>query len=444
MSSKRRSAASEWSGPYSLRYTQWVRLLVLLVTAFSTLDRTMVSILIDEIRAEFSLSDTQLGLLLGPAFAIVYAFLAIPLARLADVWVRRTIVGISLFVWSLFTAATFFAQSFAVLFITRMGVGVGEAGGTAPNVSLLADYLPPQHRARGVSVISIGATLGMGAGMVIGGNVAEAYGWRAAFLLAGLPGILLAALYLATVREPRRGASESLRETNDRPTLREVMSYLATSRTYKIILAANAFSLFSAMGRNLWEPAFIMRIYDMGPADAGLWYFVTSPLPSAFGIWLGGRLADGFGTRDARWYLWIPAIGQLLAVPILIGFLLWPEDHVVGGIPFAFVLSFLGSIVGAFFTAPFIATIQSIAKLRMRATAAGISTVVSTLVGLCAGPLLVGMVSDAMQARFGEEALRYSLLIPTAAPLLSALVCVLGARNVATDLARAKAAKADT
>jgi MFS family permease len=439
MSAARRKAAAAWDGPYSLRYTQWVRLLVLLVTGFSTLDRTMVSILIDEIGAEFSLSDTQLGLLLGPAFGIVYALVTIPLARFADVWVRRTIVGVSLMAWSVFTAGTFFAKSFAFLMVTRMGVGIGEAGGTAPNVSLLSDYLPPQHRARGVSVISIGATLGMGAGMVIGGNIAEAYGWRLAFLLAGVPGMLLAVLYMATVREPVRGASEVQPDTSERPPLREVFAYLASSRTYLVILTANAFALFAAMGRNLWEPAFIMRIYDMGTGDAGLWYFMTSPVPSAFGIWLGGRLADQLGTRDARWYLWIPALGQTLAVPILIGFLLWPETHMVGGIPFAFVLSFFGSITGAFFTAPFIATIQNISKLRMRATAAGISTVVSTLVGMCAGPLFVGMVSDAMQVRFGEEAIRYSLLIPTAAPLLSALVCVIGARRVAGDLARAKA-----
>jgi len=135
----------------------------------------------------------------------------------------------------------------------------------------------------------------------------------------------------------------------------------------------------------------------------------------------------------------VPALGQLLAVPTLIGFLLWPETHHVAGIPFAFVLSFFGSIMGAFFTAPFMATIQGISKLRMRAMAAGVSTLVSTLVGLCAGPLLVGVLSDVMQTRFGDESLRYSLLIPTAAPLLSALVCVFGAKRVAADLARAKA-----
>ena len=431
-------ATSGWSGPYPLPYTLWVLLLALLVSGFSTLDRTIVSILIDEIGAEFSLSDAELGLLLGPSFAIVYAFLTLPMARLADFWIRRWIVTGSLFLWSIFTAAGYFVTSFAQLFAARMGVGVGEVGGTAPNVSLLSDYLPPAFRARGIAVISIGATLGMGAGMVVGGNVAEIAGWRAALLAAGLPGMGLALLYGLTVKEPARGASEPGR-TADRSPVREVARHLFSSPTYLTILVANGFSLFAAMGRNMWEPAFIIRLYEMGPADAGLWYFFTSPLPSAFGIWLGGRLADGLGRNDARWYLWIPALGQAISVPILVAFLLWPASDTVWGIPFAFYLSFVGSIMGSFFTAPFMATIQGISKLRMRALAAGFSTLISTLVGLCIGPLLVGVVSDAISARFGDEAIRYSLLIPTVAPLLSALVCLVGARRVAGDLANARA-----
>ena len=427
-----------WSGPYPFGTTLWVLFLALLVSGFSTLDRTIVSILIDEIGAEFSLTDTQLGWLLGPSFAMVYVVLTLPLARLADRWVRRTIVAASLLLWSIFTAAGYFVSSFTQLFVARMGVGVGEAGGSAPSISLLSDYLPPAFRARGISVVSIGATLGMGVGMIVGGNVAEASGWRMAFLVAGVPGAALALLYRLTIREPRRGASERGATQGERPPVREVMRYLASSRTYRIILLANAFSLFAAMGRNMWEPAFIIRIYDMGTADAGLWYFLTSPLPSAFGIWLGGRLADGLGRRDARWYLWIPAIGQAIAVPVLVGFLLWPESHTIGGIPVAFYLSFLGSISGAFFTAPFMATIQGISPLRMRAMAAGFSSLISTLVGLCAGPLLVGVVSDFMSARLGPEALRYSLLIPTIAPLLSVLVCLIGARAVAGDLERVR------
>lgn len=439
-------ASRGWDGPYSLPYTLWVLLLTMLVSAFNTLDRTIVSILIERIKADFALTDAQLGLLMGPAFAIVYVFLVLPLARLADVWVRRTIVSLSLLVWSAFTAAASLTQTFAQLFASRMGVGIGEAGGSAPSVSLLVDYLPPRHRARGVSVVSIGATLGMGAGMILGAVVAERFGWRAAFLAAGAPGIALALLFHLTVREPERGASQ--RRSGERgaddpsPSMREAFAYLLSNPTFRIILLANAASIFAALGRNMWEPGFLIRIYEMSEVEAGFWYFTTSPLPSAFGIWLGGRLADGLGARDARWYLWVPALGQAIAVPMLLAFLLWPREHEWFGIPVALYWSTLGSIVGSFFTAPFIATIQNIAPLRMRALGSGISTMISTVIGLCAGPLFVGVLSDLFVPRFGHEAIRYSLLVPTAMPLVSALVCMLGASRVAGDLERARFARA--
>ncbi|MEZ4215301.1 MAG: MFS transporter [Myxococcota bacterium] len=433
------AAGAGWDGPFPLPYTLWVLGLALLVSAFNTLDRTIVSILVERIKADFALSDTQLGLLMGPAFAVVYLFLVLPLARLADVWVRRTVIAASLFVWSLFTAAASFTSTFAQLFAARMGVGVGEAGGTAPTASLLVDYLPPRHRARGISVVSIGATLGLGAGMILGGVVAERWDWRAAFLAAGVPGMLLAFLFHATVREPARGASQRDGDATQ-PALGDALRYLATSPTFVVILVANAASVFAALGRNMWEPGFLIRIYEMGEVEAATWYFVTSPLPSAFGIWLGGRLADGLGARDARWYLWIPAIGQAIGVPMLVAFLLWPREHELLGVPVALWWSAGGSIVGSFFTAPFIATIQNVAKLRMRALASGVSTLVSTLVGLGAGPLLVGMTSDWIAPRYGSEAIRYSLLVPTIAPLASALVCVAGASRVARDLERARRA----
>lgn len=433
----------ESDSPYSRGYTLYVLGVALCVMIFNNLDRTILGILVEPIKRDLQLSDGQMGLLMGMAFTLVYTFASLPVARWAEVGVRRSIVALGLLAWSSFTMATATAQSFSQMFWLRMGVGLGESAGTAPTLSLLSDYAPRTRRGRSLSVVSIGAVTGMGLGMVVGGWVNEQWGWRMAFVVAGAPGILLALVVRFTLREPPRGAAESGPRSADRGTFVETVRYLFGLRTYRIILLANAFALFSAMGRNLWEPTFIIRIYDMGTASAGLWYFVTSPVPSILGIFLGGLLADRYGARDARWYLWVPAIGQLLSVPILVGFLLWPESHHVSllgwSVPFAFVLSVIGSVFGAFFTAPFIATIQNIAKLRMRATAAAISTLVSSFVGLAAGPLLVGYLSDFLQARFAEEALRYSLLVPTLAPLLSALVCLLGARAVHGDLHRARA-----
>jgi len=433
-----RAPESEWQGPYSRWYTLWVLTLVFGVAAFSTLDRTIVSILVERIKAEFALSDTELGLLMGPSFALVHAALVLPIARLADVSVRRNIVAICLFVWSLFTAGAYVAQSFVQLFLMRMGVGVGEAGGVPPSYSMLSDYLPPAHRARGLAVVPMGATLGLGLGMMVGGYVAEAYDWRTAFIVAGVPGMLLAALFRLTVREPARGASEPDKRSLERPPVLETARYLLASRTYRLILIAKIVLLFSSLGRSLWEPGFIIRIYEMGEARAATWYFLTSPLPSAFGVFLGGWLADRLGRRDRRWYLWVPALGEVIAIPFLIAFLLWPESHRVAGVPFAFVLSFIGSIAGSFFIAPFTAVVQGIARLRMRAFAIALMTLITTLVGMGAGPVLVGMLSDAMTSRFGEESIRYSLLFPTAVPVLSVFVCLLGAGTVARDLERSR------
>ena len=432
---------AERPGPYSPAYTRYVLLIALLVMVFNNLDRTILGILVEPIKRDLHMSDTQMGAAMGVAFTLVYSLLALPVSRWADHGVRRSIVAIGLLCWSGFTVATAAVQSFAQLFAMRMGVGIGESAGTAPTLSLLSDYVPPRQRGRGLSVVSLGAITGMGLGMVMGGWVNEQWGWRAAFVVAGLPGMGLALLLRLTVAEPPRGASEAGRST-EAGSAWEAARYLFGTPTYRFVLIANAFAIFAAMGRNLWEPSFIIRIYDMGTFSAGTWYFATSPVPSMLGIWLGGFFADRLSVRDQRWNLWVPAIGQAISVPILLAFLLWPETHRVSlilfDVPFAFVLSFVGSIFGSFFTAPFLATIQGIAKLRMRAFAAAISTLVTSFVGLLAGPLLVGILSDAFEARFAEEALRYSLLLPTAAPLLSALVCLVGAGAVARDLARAR------
>ena len=446
-----RELQSEDTGPFSPLYTRYVLGMVLVTMVFNNIDRTILSILVRPVKAEFHLTDTQMGWLLGPAFALVYTIISLPIGRYADTTgVRRTIVSISLFLWSCFTAGTAFVSSYAQLFVMRMGVGVGEAGGTAPSISMLSDYLPPARRARGVSVISIGAVTGMGLGMVLGGWVSEQFGWRGAFLAAGLPGIALAILYRLTIREPQRGSSEG-RMAASQSEFGASLRLLLSQRTYLVILVANGFALFASMGRNLWEPSFLVRSYGMGEFHAGSWYFLTSPLPSMIGIFLGGFLADRLGNRDKRWYLWVPAVGQAISVPILVAFLLWPASSrfmlpsflagtAFEAIPVALVWSIFGSVFGSFFTAPFMATTQGVAPLRMRAFAAAISSLISTLVGLAAGPLLVGLLADGFEARFGDDALRYSLLVPTCAPLLSSLVCVIGARRVAGDLERARAA----
>lgn len=437
------------STEYSSAYVSYVLVMVFLTMIFSQIDRTIVSILVEPIKDDFGLNDTQIGFLLGPAFAIVYALLVLPLGRWADTTgVRRNIISGSVFLWSLFTAATGLVTSHVQLVLMRMGVGVGEAGATAPSVSLLADYLPPERRARGLSVVSNGAVVGMGIGMVAGGLIHESYGWRTAFVAAGIPGIVLATVYRFTVKEPARGGSEGRRSVSAGDFLPNLRTLLG-SKTYLFILAANGFSLFASMGRNMWEPSFLIRTYEMGQSQAAIWYFLTSPIPSMFGIFLGGYFADRLGQRDARYYLWVPAFGQLVSVPLLFLFILWPADQSLAmpafladtpfaTIPVALLWSFVGSVVGGLFTAPFMSTIQGVSPLRMRAFAAAVSTLISTLIGLAGGPLLVGAIADGFATEHGRDALRYALLFPTALPLISGVFCLFGARFVGGDLARAR------
>ena len=434
---------------YSSRYTYYVLGMVFLTMIFSQIDRSIVSILVGPIKDEFDLSDTQMGFLMGPAFAVVYGLLVLPLGRYADTsGIRRNIVSGSVFLWSLFTVGAGLVTSHAQLILMRMGVGVGEAGATAPSISLLSDYLTPEKRGRGLSVVSNGAVIGLGLGMVLGGAVEEAYGWRAALVAVGAPGILLAIVYRLTVQEPVRGGSEGRRAPAKLPFAESLRSLRAT-KTYLFILAANGFSLFASMGRNMWEPAFLMRTYEMGTFEGATWYALTSPFPSMIGIFLGGYLVDRLGARDKRFYLWVPAFGLGVSVPILIVFILWPETHFLtlpgfladtafATMPVALVWSFVGSVVGGLFTAPFMATTQAVVPLRVRAFAAAISTLISTLIGLAGGPLLTGAIADALEPTYGRDALRYALLVPTSLPLISVVFCVVGARFVEGDLARSR------
>ncbi|MEM9177597.1 MAG: MFS transporter [Myxococcota bacterium] len=424
--------------------------MVLLTMILNNVDRTMISIVAEQVKAEFALSDTEWGTLMGFAFTSVYMLLVLPLGRYADtVGVRRDIIAGSLALWSLFTLATGWVTSYVQLFLMRMGVGVGEAGATAPSISMLSDYLRPERRARGLSVVSMGAVIGMGFGMMVGGWISENLSWRTAFVAAGAPGVALAVVFRLTVREPARGGSEGRRSGEAGAFLPSLKALLAT-RTYLIILSANAFTLFASMGRNLWEPAFLMRTYEMGEFRAATWYFLTSPLPSMLGIFLGGLLADRLGQRDRRWFLWVPAFGLIASPPILVAFLLWPKGDVIvmpaalsgtlfDAMPVALVWSVAGSVIGGFFTAPFMSTTQGVVPLRMRAFAAAISTLLSAIIGLGLGPLIVGLLSDALAPTYGVDALRYALLAPTMLPILSGVICLAGASRVARDLERSHA-----
>ncbi len=443
LSKQSQDAHNEEKPLYSQGYVRYVLAVMFAMMIFNTVDRYVLSILLEPIKRDLDLDDRQLGWLVGFAFTAVYALTSLPLARLADHGRRRSVIAAGLFAWSLFTSATSLAQNFLQMFLLRMGVGIGEAAGSAPGQALISDYVPRERRARGLSIISLGAVAGLAVGMVGGGWLNEFWGWRVAFLVAGLPGMALALLVRFTVREPPRGWSDGATTPPPRERVMEVVHHLLAIPTFRWTVAASATALFASMGRNLWEPSFLIRIYEMGTGAAGTWYFLSSPLPSALGIYLGGYLCDRLSRRDRRWFLGVPILGQVLSVPFLIAFVMWPESHRIPlplglpALPVALLFSVVASMLGSWYTAPFLTIIQNLARPSMRALAAALCATFTALVGHTLGPLLVGDLNTRFEPIYGEEAIRYSLLVVVSAPLLSAAFCALGLRHTRRDLATA-------
>jgi MFS family permease len=419
-----------------------VLVLILFVLTFSTTDRYIVSILVDDLKRDLSLSDRQLGWILGPSFTIVYSLAVLPLARWADRGVRRNIIALGLFAWSFFTATTAAVTSFAQLFLARMAVGIGEASASPASQSLISDLVPPERRARGISVISIGGVTGLALGMAGGGWISEHYGWRWAFAAAGLPGIALAVLFRFTVREPVR--------TGGRATPAEASHWWDDTRSlfalssFGWIVAAHIVAMFFSAGKNSWEPAFLIRVYEMGTAAAGTWYLLITPLPAMFGIYLGGWLSDRWSRSDPRARLWVPLLSQLLSIPPLYLFFVWPREDVIAlplvgvELPVSFLFSALGSVIGAGYTAPLLATAQDLAPPRLRALAAAVMSLTAAALGSAFGPIAVAELSTLFAASSGDLAVRWALVAILIVPAIGALVCALGTRSLARDLAHAR------
>ncbi|GAB3279605.1 spinster family MFS transporter [Parahaliea aestuarii] len=403
--------------PPTRAYTRYVLLLIFLVTVFNTCDRTILSVMVDDIRLDLALSDRQMGFVMGLAFAVTYFLAGIPLARLADAWSRPKVVSLALFSWSLMTALGGLAQNFTQLALTRLGVGLGEAGASPPNQAMIAEYVAPERRARAMSLLTVGAIAGLAVGTVYGGWASAQWGWRFALISVGLPGVLLALLFVLTVRDYRQRDTEPGGDS-----LWRQLRQLAAIRPFVYLTLATCLISIPSMGRALWEPTFLRRVYGMGAAEAGGWYFVTSALPTVVGALLFGYLLDRLAQRDQRWYVWLPALSCLLLVPLTVGFYLYPVAPMLFGImPQAFVLSIAASLVGACWSPAAMSLAVQLVPGHSRSVAAATWSMIASLVGTGLGPLLIGDLNARLAPVHGDEAVRYSLLVISAAPLLAAL-----------------------
>lgn len=374
------------------RYRWYVVWLLFLVYVLNFVDRQILIILMEPIRLEFGFSDTQLGLLGGLAFAVLYSTLGIPIARLADRSNRVNIIAISIFVWSLATVLTGFARSFSHLLLARIAVGIGEAGCSPPAYSLLADYFRKEQRTTAFSIYSMGIYGGVFVGYLVGAFVAHYYGWRAAFWVVGLPGIVMALVVKFTLREPPRGYADGLPAQATAPPVRQVLGQLAAKRTFRHLALAAALHAFVGYGVNGFHPSFLIRTHGFSVAEVGVVLSIVSAVSGVGGTWFGGWLSDRVTNlrRDVRWQLWVPGIATLINVPVALLAYTWPDRNLVVG------LLFVSLVFGVMYLGPTFATLQRLVSARERALGSALLLLVINLIGLGLGPWLVGALSDVM------------------------------------------------
>ena len=410
-------------------YKYYVLFALMIGFALNFLDRQILHILLPEIKREFELSDTVLGLLSGLAFSVFYAIMGLPIASLADRKSRRNVIAVSMAVWSLFTALSSASRNFLMLFSCRVGVGVGEAGFTPSATSLIADYFPRASRTTAISIASLGIPLGTFLGLAIGGGVVETVGWRTTMMLAGLPGLFFAVLVWATIREPARGLADGTRLSTEEkvPGLLQTAGTLFRLPTFRYIVLGAGLSSFSLLGISSWMPSLLSRSYGMPISDVGLWLGIVTGSAGAVGLLLSGFVTDKLSQRDARWAVWLPGMAALLAVPVTAAAFL--SDSI------AFTLGLYGIsyLLGICFNSPVAAAIQAIVPLNMRSSGIAWNVLMINLVGLGTGPLCIGLLSEELRPIAAGESLRYAMFLPAGVYLLAAICFALAARNIKAE-----------
>ena len=407
------------------RYRTYVLLLLLLVHIFSFLDRTLLGILAPEVKRDLAVSDTMLGLMNGLAFALLYVGVSLPMAFLADRFHRARILAGALAVWSLCTGLCGVTGTGLQLFAARMGVGIGEAGGTAPAHAIVTDYFPRAQRARALSIYSFGVPLGTTAGMLLGAYLSRLFDWHVAFLAIGGLGLPVALLFGLTVREPRHNSALAAEPP---VSLAAAFSTVTSNTAFWYVSLGAGIAAMMGYGLVFWLPSFLIRSHGLTATQVALFYGSTTAVGGIAGNLIGGWGGDRlFRRRGASAYALVPATGFLLAAPFTVAAVL------VGPVWAIFACLLVPAIASGAAQPTIISAVQYIATPRTRAVASALMMLVNTLIGLALGTALLGFLSDRMQARFGAESLRYAILSGTGLFLVAAALLVLAAR--ALDLA---------
>ena len=388
--------------------------LLLIAYIFNFLDRQIVGILGPSIQAELHLSNAEFGAIGGTAFALLYAVLGIPLAYLADRTSRSAVVAGSLGVWSAFTALCGAVTGYWTLFLCRLGVGVGEAGGVAPSYALIADYFPPDRRARALAIFSLGVPIGLGAGSFIGGQLAARFGWREAFAILGIVGLALAPALRFVVRDVAKPVSAS----TSSPLL-TVFPMLARNPAFWLLAFAASASSLCGYGLALWTPKVMMLSFGLDLVSTGNFLASLWLIGGCAGVFAGGWLADRLGSSDRGWYAKLPAIAWLISIPA------WGLGLLAPNLWIAWPLLLVGSAVNILWLGPIVTAVQHLVPRAMRSTASASFLLINNLIGLGVGPWLMGRLSDGLEATHGANALRDAAVACLGFYLLAALLAVL-------------------
>ena len=398
--------------------------MLLAVYTFNFVDRQILAILAAPIQAELHLDDARMGLLGGIAFALLYSTLAVPLAWLADRTSRSWVIAVSLAVWSVFTAACGFAQGFTQLFLARLGVGVGEAGGVAPSYALIGDHFPSERRAFALSVYSLGIPLGSAAGVLAGGYIAARVDWRAAFIAVGLAGVLLAPLFKLVVRDPPRAVSST-----GQPAERfgAIVRMLAAKPAFWLLSLGAASGSMLGYGIAFWLPSLLQRSFGLDLIATSWFIGAVLLLGGVTGMLLGGRVADRLGRTSRAWYAWVPGGAFALAVP------LFAAGIYSSSVALAFALFLVPQALAYVWLGPVLSAVQHLVPAASRATASALFLLINNLIGLGGGIYALGALSKALGPVYGSEALRFSMLYALGLYILAAVLMGVAGRFLPRD-----------
>jgi len=414
------------AAPPTGAYRYLVLALLFIVYTFNFIDRQIMGILNVPIQTELGASDAEMGLLGGLSFALFYTGLGIPIAWLADRSDRTWIMTVALSLWSGFTALCGVATNYTQLFLTRMGVGVGEAGGVAPAYSLISDYFAPTERARALAVYSFGIPIGSAAGIALGGIVATSVDWRVAFFTVGLAGLVVAPIFRLIVREPERGRYDA-KTSAPRAGLFQSLGALTRKPSFWLLSFGASCSSIMGYGSFYWIPTFLQRSYGFTLLQAGYYYGAILLIGGVIGVWLGGMLGDRLGAKRRAMFALVPAAAWILAAPCYALGLLSQSPAI------AFVLFLAPTALGLVWLGPVIAAVQHLAPASARTTASASFLFINNLIGIGLGTYLLGFISDALAARFAEDSLRYSILAGTGFYVLAALLYLVASLSLKRD-----------